>query len=233
MKSTSKAIRAMLFTTLFTLAAVTCVISQDATQADAKHYKVEFENDQVRVLRVNYGPKERSIMHYHPEGLAIALTATQTKFTLADGKTEERGFKAGQTLWTPAGTHLPENLGGKAFEVILIELKDGSNGGAMPAASDDPIKVDAKYHKLEFENDRVRVMRGTVPAKQKTAMHAHPGNIVIFLNGGRVRSILADGKTEEAEAKNGQVAWRGPVKHVSENLSDKPIEVIVVELKGK
>jgi hypothetical protein len=32
-------------------------------------------------------------------------------------------MKAGQTMWTPAGRHLPENLGDSDFEVILIELK--------------------------------------------------------------------------------------------------------------
>nr|NIR51506.1 hypothetical protein [candidate division KSB1 bacterium]NIS26908.1 hypothetical protein [candidate division KSB1 bacterium]NIT73741.1 hypothetical protein [candidate division KSB1 bacterium]NIU27639.1 hypothetical protein [candidate division KSB1 bacterium]NIU94275.1 hypothetical protein [candidate division KSB1 bacterium] len=41
--------------------------AQDATKVDPKHYKVEFENDQVRVLRISYGPGEKSVMHEHPE----------------------------------------------------------------------------------------------------------------------------------------------------------------------
>jgi hypothetical protein len=35
----------------------------DPVKLDPDHYKVEFENDRVRVLRVNYGPRERSVMH--------------------------------------------------------------------------------------------------------------------------------------------------------------------------
>ena len=31
-------------------------VAQDPTQVDAKHYKVTFENDQVRILRITYGP---------------------------------------------------------------------------------------------------------------------------------------------------------------------------------
>ena len=31
-------------------------MAQDPTEVDSKHYKVVFENDQVRVLRITYGP---------------------------------------------------------------------------------------------------------------------------------------------------------------------------------
>ena len=30
----------------------------DPAKVDSKHYKVEFENDKVRVLRINYGAHE-------------------------------------------------------------------------------------------------------------------------------------------------------------------------------
>ena len=34
-----------------------------------------------------------------------------------------RQGKAGQTAWTPAGKHLPENVTDKRLEAILVELK--------------------------------------------------------------------------------------------------------------
>jgi quercetin dioxygenase-like cupin family protein len=97
--------------------------AQDAVKVDPKHYKVEFENDQVRVLRITYGPKEKSVMHEHPDAYAVFLTDGQSKFTLPDGKTQKNTQKAGSTLWTPAGKHLPENTGDKPFELVLVELK--------------------------------------------------------------------------------------------------------------
>jgi quercetin dioxygenase-like cupin family protein len=90
-------------------------VAQDPTQVDAKHYKVTLENDQVRILRITYDPHEKSIMHEHPNSIAV--------FTLPDGKSEERDAKAGQSVWNPAGKHLPENLGDRPFEVVLIEMK--------------------------------------------------------------------------------------------------------------
>lgn len=99
--------------------------AQDAAKADPKHYKVEFENDQVRILRISYGPGEKSVMHGHPNAVAVALTDVNGKFTLPDGKTQPVTQKAGTAFWTPAGKHLPENVGSKPFELILVELKAG------------------------------------------------------------------------------------------------------------
>jgi quercetin dioxygenase-like cupin family protein len=103
--------------------ATTTAVGQDPTQVDAKHYKVTFENDQVRILRITYGPHEKSVMHEHPNSIAVFLTDGQIKFTLSDGKSEERSVKAGQSVWNAAGKHLPENLGEKPFDVVLIEMK--------------------------------------------------------------------------------------------------------------
>ena len=232
MKSFTTAITKALFVAAVLAVAGTNATGQDPVKVDGTHYKVEFENDRVRVLRVNYGPKEKSVMHGHPDSVVVALTDTQSKFTLAGGKSEDRAFKAGETLWTPAGNHMPENVGGKPMQVILVELKDGPAAGSMPAATDDPVKVSAKHHKLEFENDRVRVLRGIIGPHEITGMHGHPANIVIFLTDVNVKATVA-GKAEDAKGKAGQVSWREPLKHDSENMSDQPLEVVIVELKGK
>jgi len=97
--------------------------AQDAVKADPKHYKVEFENDQVRVLRITYGPHEKSVMHEHPANVAIFLTDGAITFTLPDGKTQAVPVKASSTQWDGGGKHLPENTGDKPFELVLVELK--------------------------------------------------------------------------------------------------------------
>jgi quercetin dioxygenase-like cupin family protein len=101
----------------------TVALAQDPVKVDGNHYKVEFENDQVRVLRVKVGAGEKSIMHAHPDAVAIFMTDTNVKFTFPEGKTEDVTRKAGDALWTPAVTHMPENVGSQPFEVILVELK--------------------------------------------------------------------------------------------------------------
>lgn len=121
------------------LVAVVCfaalpLLAQDPVKVDSKHYKVEVENAQVRVLRIHYGPHEKSVMHSHPAGVAVFLTDGHTKFTMSDGKTTEDQVKAGQVRWTEAGSHNPENMGDKPFELILVELK-GKPAAAKPATT--------------------------------------------------------------------------------------------------
>jgi len=98
-------------------------VIQDPLKVDPKHYKVEFENDRVRVLRITYGPREKSVMHGHPATVAVFLTENRARFTFPDGRTEERSWTAGQTMLIPAEEHLPENLTDKSLELVLVELK--------------------------------------------------------------------------------------------------------------
>ena len=115
--------RRILYLSLFVLACAVPAFAQDATKVDSKHYKVEFENSRVRIVRAKYGPHEKSVMHSHPNLVAIFQTNGRVKFTYPDGKSEERDLTAGQALWTPATRHLPENLTDSEMEVILVEMK--------------------------------------------------------------------------------------------------------------
>jgi quercetin dioxygenase-like cupin family protein len=116
------------------------VMAQDPVKVDAKHYKLVSENAQVRILRFNYGPHEKSVMHAHPDLVVVYLTDMKIKMTLPDGKSVEQSGKAGEAQFTPAGTHLPENLSDKAVEGILVELKGhaAAKHAAKPAAKAEP-----------------------------------------------------------------------------------------------
>ncbi len=59
---------------------------------------------------------------YHPAGVAVFLTDSYTKFTMPDGKTKDLREKPGETSWAAAEKHLPENVGDKPLELVLVEL---------------------------------------------------------------------------------------------------------------
>lgn len=108
---------------IFMFIAIQPVSAQDPTKVDPKHYKVVFENDQVRVLRITYGPGEKSVMHQHPDAVVVMLTDDKVNFTLPNGKTIETSAQKGDAMWDPAGKHLPQNVGDKPMEAILVEMK--------------------------------------------------------------------------------------------------------------
>jgi hypothetical protein len=123
---------------------ITPVLSaQDAVKVDPKHYTVVSENDQVRILKIHYGPHEKSVMHNHPAAVVVFMSDSTGKFTFPDGKTEDFATKSGEAQYGAAVTHLPENTGDKALDGILVELKGKSGAGkqaaAQPAAA-KPVK---------------------------------------------------------------------------------------------
>ena len=122
-------------------------LAQDPTTADAQHYKVEFENDRVRVLRVKVEPRGKTAMHSHPDAVAIAVTDTKVRHHLPDGKTQDTDWKAGAARWTPAASHVGENLTDKPMEVILVELKSPAAASAPRAGGD----ATAELMRLERE----------------------------------------------------------------------------------
>ena len=133
---------------LFLYAAAAClfaapiVSAQDAVKVDPKHYTVVSENDQIRILRAHYGPHEKSVMHSHPSSVIVPLTDGKTQFTLPGGKKEDASMKAGEARFANATTHLPENMGDTANDVIVIELK--GKAGAHRAMGKPTAKAEAK-----------------------------------------------------------------------------------------
>ena len=97
--------------------------AQDAVKVDAKHYKVAYEDNHVRVLKVHYGAGEKSVMHSHPETVAVFLSDAKGKFNFPDGKSQDFNVKAGDVIHNAATVHLPENTGDQAFDVVVVELK--------------------------------------------------------------------------------------------------------------
>ena len=115
---------------LMTLLCLTAVgaMAQDATKVDPQHYKVEYEDARIRVVRIKYGPHEKSVMHEHSIGnCSIYLTDMHIKDITPDGKNAEEKVKAGTVECSPSKAgkqvHQPENLSDQPLELILVEHK--------------------------------------------------------------------------------------------------------------
>ena len=102
----------------------------------------------------------------------------------------------------------------------------------LSANAQDPAVVNSKTIQVKFENDRVRVLEATLPPGVKEQVHSHPAYVIYVLEGGRYRNYASDGKVTEGELKTGEVLFREPLTHAAENIGDKPLHMILVELKG-
>lgn len=96
----------------------------DWVKVDPNRYKVEIENDQVRVVRARYGPHEKGVMHEHPFNYAVAfLTEAKMQVTSPEGESKSATVEAGTVTWGKASKHIEENLNNKPLEVLVVEFK--------------------------------------------------------------------------------------------------------------
>ena len=95
----------------------------DPLVADPEHWRLEFENERVRVSRAKVGPREAERMHQHSmPAVVVYLTDQDIQRTLPDGTTSKVHIKAG-VRWVEPNAHQVENLADKPFELIRIDLK--------------------------------------------------------------------------------------------------------------
>jgi len=94
-------VRVTLYVVAACLAIAPMFAAQDAVKVDPKHYSVMSENDQVRILKAHYGPHEKSVMHSHPNVVAVFLNDSKVTFTMPDGSKQDFTAVAGQAGFTP------------------------------------------------------------------------------------------------------------------------------------
>jgi quercetin dioxygenase-like cupin family protein len=203
----------------------------DATKADPNHHKVVFENEWVRVVRAVIPPHAKTALHDHPSLVSVLLTDADLKVTAQDGKVSEVHAKKGSATWRgpTVPPHLAENVGDKTYEQILVEPKGPPNPAWKPPPRD--VTTVSGADKVEFENEYVRIVRATFHKGDRSAMHDHPGNVLIALDPSHVRSTTPDGKTTEVRSKAGEVKYRPPFSHAVETLDDGHT-TIIVDLKN-
>lgn len=210
----------------------TCLFA--AWAADPAPPRVPLENDLVKVIDVTAQPHRKTKLHDHKlNRVMVYLSAGREHFEWQDGKSSDLVWQAGQPLWSPAaGMHVAEVTSNEPVRIIEIELKK-PGGGRNPGAPDlDPVKILPKNYQVEFENDQVRVVRAKAGPKEILARHEHGVNrVTVLLTDQDFKITAADGTVQTPKRKAGEVAWGTAVQHVEENLSDKPFEIIMVELK--
>jgi quercetin dioxygenase-like cupin family protein len=199
----------------------------------AETIKTPINNDDVRVLDVVVQPHEKTSMHEHKANrVMIYKVAGAQSFQYEDGHHSTLTFTENEVKWSPIeGKHIAEVSTEKPVGIVEIELKKPGAGKTITTAM-DPLKIDKKHYKLEFENDQVRVFRVKYGPHEGSPMHEHQLNrIMLYVTDASMRVTSSDGKVEMTPRKAGDIAQGGPAKHSEQNTTDKPVEVIVTELK--
>jgi hypothetical protein len=118
------------------------------------------------------------------------------------------------------------------FLAIVLSLAGTS------APQQTPLQQPAQSQRIsQFENRDVNVWKSVVVPNAPLVMHTHEHpRVIVALTGGTMKIVYENGPTEVHKWETGKAYWlsqeEGRKRHADVNTGDKPIEVMVVELKG-
>ncbi len=97
---------------------------------------------------------------------------------------------------------------------------------------DDAINIAPDLHTVIYEDEKMRVLKVTVPIGATADMHWHPHNINYVLAGGLLEFTKPDGSVVSVDLSKDQVtSATSDSFHAVKNLGNTTVETIQVELK--
>jgi len=96
---------------------------RDAFSADSKHFHRDFENKQIRVLRLTLEADESVPMHRTSDTLLVCIKSCHLRLQQPDGHIHDVHMNEGETRWLPSDIRSEKNIAGRPLEIIFIEIK--------------------------------------------------------------------------------------------------------------
>lgn len=100
----------------------------------------------------------------------------------------------------------------KVISVVPLLLLAAVVGAAVPKPL-DPVKVAPHIYSLDFENEKVRVLRQTVRNGETLPVHAHPDRVMVYLQSCAWLEDDGNGGEKMQLFKIGEAVWAPAETH--------------------
>jgi hypothetical protein len=241
--------RISVFRAIIVIALLSVIVqAQDPFVVAPQAYKLAFENDWVRVVRVHYAPNEKIPAHDHPKRQSIFLYLNDggpVRFKHVEGAsgsfpatrpaTKAGAFRLALGL---SENHIVENTSDLPSDFLQVELKtekaeaEKFRGRFIP----EPQRLEGNYRKVEFENAQIRITRLVSAASSKSETlepSTYPG-MLIALSPVQFK-VKAKGKSKsDLKLKLGETKWLEPGNFTEwQNAGKTVAETLLIEFKTK
>ena len=98
-------------------------LAQDRSKVSPQSFVEKLNNDDVQVFEYHSKPGDKEPMHSHRTNVVYVLKGGKERFTMPDGKVQEREFKDGEVIFRDPVTHSVENIGTTEMRALIVELK--------------------------------------------------------------------------------------------------------------
>lgn len=212
------------------------VTAQDPLKVAPNAYKLQFENESVKVTRVHYGPREKIPVHSHTEygtayvylndcGPVIFKHVNEKYGDVTRAETKTGSFRLFRTV---IEVHEVENPNDTPSDFLRVEFK---------TIEDKKKPLYGKFHredyfagqdsvKIQFENDQIRATRFSCAQICALPASSREDSIIVLITPAKLKS----GKSAEP----GSTFWidNGTGAEFAKNGSER-VELIRFDLKSR
>ena len=224
-------------------------LAQDPVKVAPQAYKLDFENDWVKVLRAHYAAKEKLPEHDHPLTAAAFVYLNDSgpvifkHVGLSYGAITRPAVKARSfRLWYAVKeTHEVENPGDTPSDFVRIEFKTEpvnakSLRGKFQPEEYPQAGAGENFQKVQFENEQIRAIRLVVAPRKKIAVStgATEPALLVALTPANFKFTKGKDKPSKLQLDTGKTGWiEQSVVIEFENTGDAPAELLRFDLKTK
>ncbi|MGH9768495.1 MAG: hypothetical protein ACREAB_13775 [Blastocatellia bacterium] len=221
-------------------------LAQDPVKVAPHAYKLDFENDWVKVLRVHYAPKEKIAEHDHPPTAAAYVYLNDSEpvifkhIGLSYGAVTRPAVKARSfRLWyATKETHEVENTGDTPSDFLRIEFKTEPVNAKSLRGKFQPEEYAAgeNFQKIQFENEQIRATRLVIAPRKKLAVSTGENEpaLLVALTPASFKFTKGKSKPSKLPLDAGKTGWIEQSAVIEfENTGDAPAELLRFDLKTK
>lgn len=213
-------------------------LGQDPTKVAPDAYKLEFENEWVKVTRVHYAPHVKIPAHDHTEtGAAYIYLNDSGKVIfkhigLSYGAITRPETKAGSVRLYKAvkEVHEVENPNDMPSDFLRVEFKTAvdTNTPLRGKFYRETYAAGENFQKVQFENEQIRVTRLACAKSCEVSAAAGP-SLIVALSPARLKSPGKAGQLEPGKTK-----WvAAGKKETIESVGQGHAELLRFDLKSK
>jgi hypothetical protein len=231
----------------FALCALVATMPLLAHAADPAPPRVEFENEQIRVVRISLPPHQSRPIESHPRRLVVFLTPGNLKLQFPDGTSKTSTHVKRDFYWSEPVSYGVENLSDSAVEEIDIEWKQDRGPGvqtALPVYTDprpagtesDPVPAAREpHHRPAFRNQYGEVLDVIINPGETFLYHRHALDHIAIefedadLNRQTAGKDWAPGPARFGHADFG-AGYKVPYVHRVTNVGSNTLHVLDMEI---
>jgi quercetin dioxygenase-like cupin family protein len=147
--------------------------------------KIDFENDQIRVVHISLAPHQTIPMHSYLSRFVLPLTPNYVRLIFQDGTSKISSRSTRDFFWSDPVTCEIENLSNLPEQELEIEMKQSkgpgvevkpelASGPRHQGTETDPVPVTQEpHHRLVFANQYAQVLNVTIDPGDTYLYHRH------------------------------------------------------------